>query len=165
MVGNRKKHIAIASSLFILGFAVVLLLTAWLYTGSQLALARFRGVYPSAEQAMVAKVDQRYVGLSRLDILYVGPNSFNGSQPHVWYVIAEVRAVSRADGSALGHHGCDAPGSFILQTKEGWVHVSEGAFPRWLGFWMSMFGQAGPGQSKPSTDWAPSQPARFCQSV
>jgi hypothetical protein len=113
--------------------------------------------------AMLALVDRAFVATSRVDMLYAGPNSFDGSQPHIWYVIAEVRADRRADGSALGPHGCDAPGSYFLHTKEGWIHVPEGAFPGFIGFWMSVFGQAGPGQSKPSTDWAPSQPARFCQ--
>ena len=61
-------------------------------------------------------------------------------------------ALSQADGSHLRHHGCDAPGSYILQIKEGWVHIPEGAFPEFLSFWLSMFGQDGPGQSIPSTD-------------
>jgi hypothetical protein len=52
---------------------------------------------------------------------------------------------------------------FFLQTKEGWVHMPEGAFPGFIGFWMKVFGMAGPGQSEPSTDWAPGQPAKFCQ--
>ena len=164
MESLRPKRIALAAILVVLLCSVALLFASWLYTSLQLTLARSHGVYPSAEQAMLALVDQGYVGVSRVDILYAGPNSFDGSQPYVWYVIAEVHADTRADGSALGHYGCDAPGSFFLHTKEGWVHVPEGAFPEFIGFWMSVFGQAGPGQSKPSVDWAPSQPARFCQS-
>jgi hypothetical protein len=77
-------------------------------------------------------------------------------------VIAEVRAASRKDGLPLGHNGCDAPGSFFLQTREGWVHVPEEAFPEWIAMWMDVFDMAGPGQSTPSTEWAPRQPSRFC---
>ena len=165
MVNLRNKRIVLAIILFLFLFPAILIFASWLYTSTHLSFARSRGVYPSAEEAMVARIEKRYVGLSSIDIIYAGPNSFNGSRPHVWYIIAEVRAASRADGSHLGHHGCDAPGSYFLQIKEGWVHIPEGAFPELLGFWLSMSGQAGPGQSIPSTDWAPSQPARFCQST
>ena len=55
----------------------------------------------------------------QVKILYAGTNSFDGSDPHIWYVIAEVRASARSDGSELGHNGCDAPGSFFLQLKDG----------------------------------------------
>ena len=111
-------------------------------------------------QAFIAK---GYTADRKVKILYAGTNSFDGSQPHIWYVIAQVRASARADGSALGKNGCDAPGLFFLQTKEGWVFVPEGAFPGFIGFWMKTFGMAGPGQATPSTDWAPDQPAKFCQ--
>jgi hypothetical protein len=32
-----------------------------------------------------------YVSITCVDILYAGPNSFNGSQPHVWYVCQSTR--------------------------------------------------------------------------
>lgn len=146
----------------VLWFVVTLLIVGWGYTSAQLARASARGVYDSAEEGIRSRLEERYVGIERIDILYAGTNSFDGSRPQVWYVIAEVRARSRADGSSLGENGCDAPGSFFLQTEEGWVWVPEGAFPQIVGFWMDMFGMAGPGQSTPSTDWDPAQPAKFC---
>jgi hypothetical protein len=87
----------------------------------------------------------------------------DGSQPHVWYVIAEIRASARADGSALQKNGCDAPGSFFLQTKEGWVTVPEEALPGFMGFWMDVFNMAGEGKSSPSTQWVQNQEPDFCQ--
>ncbi|TET29697.1 MAG: hypothetical protein E3J69_12990 [Anaerolineales bacterium] len=162
MEGLRTTRIALAIILIVMALSVLVLFASWLYTSSQLALARSHGAFPTPEQAMQAKIDRGYIDVSRVDILYAGPNSFDGSQPHVWYVIAEVRAAARAGGSELGSNGCDAPGSFFLQIKKGWVHVPEGAFPEVIGFWMKVFGLAGPGQSNPSIDWAPSQPARFC---
>jgi len=156
---------ALAVIIVLFAFSIVVVFGAWSYTSLQLARARSHGVYTTAEEGMRELLGTGYAGITRVDILYAGPNSFNGSQPHVWYVIAEVRASRRADGLAVGDRGCDAPGSFFIQTKEGWVHVSEGAFPEFVGLWMSVFGLAGPGRSTPSTDWAPSQPARFCQSA
>ena len=163
MEGFRIMRIVLGSILIMITFAVHVLFSAWLYTTSQLAHARSHGAYATAEQAMLAEIDKGYVGVSQADILYAGPNSFEGRQPHVWYVIAEVRAAARVDGSEMGRNGCDAPGSFYLQTAEGWVHVPEGAIPEIVGFWMRVFGLAGPGLSSPTIDYAPSQPKRLCQ--
>ena len=149
--------------LVLLGFSLICVASSWIYTAAQLNIARAKGVYSSPEQGMIARAEQNYTADRQVKILHAGTNSFDGTKPHVWYVIAEIRASARADGSALGHNGCDAPGSFFLQTKEGWVYVPEGAFPGFMGFWMEMFGWAGEGQATPSTNWAPDQPSRFCQ--
>ena len=146
-----------------LGGILAVIAFGWLYTSVQLNIASSKGMYATAEQGMLAKIEKHYSADRNVKILYAGTNSFDGSQPHVWYVIAEVRATSRADGSELGHNGCDAPGSYFLQTKEGWVYMPEGAFPEFIGFWMKIFDMAGEGQSIPSTNWAPDQPAQFCQ--
>ena len=149
--------------LIILGFSLALVAFSYVYTVAQLNIASSKGVYTSAEQGMLAMIDEHYPPERNVKILYAGTNSFDGSKPHVWYVIAEVRAASRADGSVLVHNGCDAPGLFFLQTRDGWVFVPEGAFPGIIGFWMKVFDLAGPGQSTPSWNWAPNQNPRFCQ--
>ena len=161
----RPAGIALFVVLAFSAFIALILLSAWSYTSLQLALARSQGVYPSAEEGMRELLETGYIGITRLDILYAGPDSSTGRQPHVWYVMAEVRASRRADGSELGVRGCDGPGSFFIQTNEGWVHMPEGAFPKVVGQWMDVFGLAGPGQSRPSTDWPESQPNRLCQSA
>jgi hypothetical protein len=145
------------------GTAVAVIAFAWFYTSVQLVSARANGVYSTPEEAMRSMAEEYYSADRSVKILYAGTNSFNGSQPHIWYVIAEVRATSRADGSSLRYQGCEAPGVFFIQTKDGWVYVPEGAFPEFIGFWMKVFGWAGEGQSTPSTDWAPDQPKKFCQ--
>ena len=163
---TRRKvlgYLLIPLSLIIFCFNLVFF--SWVYSSSQLAIARSKGVYPTAEQGMLERASRSYAGVPRVDILYAGPNYHDGSKPYVWYVVAEVRAQARSDGSELGRNGCDSGGSYFLQTKEGWVHVSEGALPGFVGFWMDVFGMAGPGEDSPSVDWSPSQPARFCQSA
>ena len=149
--------------LVLLGFGLICVVSSWIYTTVQLNIAQANGVYSSPEQGMIARAEQYYTADRQVKILHAGTNSFDGTKPHVWNVIAEIHASARADGSALGHNGCYAPGSFFLQTKEGWVYVPEGAFPGFIGFWMDVFGWAGEGQSTPSTNWAPGQPSRFCQ--
>ena len=149
--------------LIALGIILAIIAFCWVYTAVQLRIARSNGVYATAEQGMLAKIEKQYSADRDVKILYAGPNSFTGRQPHVWYVIAEVRTTSRADGSKLGHNGCDSPGSYFLQTKEDWVYMPEGAFPDFIGFWMKLFDMAGEGQSAPSTDWMTVRQKRFCQ--
>ena len=132
-----------------------ILLLSWIYTTVQLRVARDAGVFPSAEEGMRALIARTYIEPDRYQIIYAGTNSFDGSNPHVWYVIACVWGGHRPDGSPTGteRHAYDQPGVFFLATKDGWVHVSEGAFPGFMGFWMKVFGLAGPGSSQPSHDW------------
>ena len=151
----------------LVGVGVLVLLACaffpWLYTFAQLKIARAQGVYETPEQGMRSMLESNYSPGAEIKILHAGPNYRDGSRPYVWYVIAEVHAPARADGSPLGHNGCDAPGSYFLQTREGWVYMPEGAFPEWISTWMDAFHLAGPGESTPSTNWAPDQSNRFCQ--
>jgi len=149
--------------LIALGISSAFVVLAWIYTTVQLNNARVKGVYAAPELGMLALAEKYYTTDREVKILYAGTNSFDGSNPHVWYVIAEVRATARADGLELGPNGCDAPGSFFLQTKEGWVHVPEGAFPTFMGFWMKVFDWAGEGKSAPSTNWGADRPSQFCR--
>jgi hypothetical protein len=165
MTKAPKTAIVFMLIIGLLSLGALLVLAAWNYTTLQLASARTQGVFPSAEEGMRGLIDAHYVGVTSVDILTAGPNSFNGSQPHIWYVIAEVRAARRADGSELGHNGCDGPGSFFLQAKDGWVHVPEGAFPELVGLWMKVFGLAGSGSSEPTARWPADHSARLCLSA
>jgi hypothetical protein len=135
------------------------LLSSWVYTASQLRAARAAGVFASAEEGMLALVAKGYVQPDDTQIVYAGTNSFDGSSPHIWYVVACVWGGKRADGSAV--HDYDQPGSYFLDTKEGWVHVSEGAFPELVGFWMKVYGMAGPGSAQATQEWG-SSPRRGC---
>lgn len=149
--------------LIIVGILIAIVPVSWAYTSIQLSIARSKGVYTTPEQGMLALIDRNYAADKTVKILYAGPNARDGSEPHVWYVIAEVRASARADGSELGTNGCDAPGSFFLQTMDGWVHIPEGAFPGFIGFWMDVFHLSGDGLSKSTTPWTPGQEPDFCQ--
>ena len=149
--------------LILVGILIAIVPVSWAYTSIQLAVARSKGVFATPEQGMIAMLDKVYPPEHTVKFLYAGTNSTNGSQPHVWYVIAEVRASTRADGSELQKNGCDAPGTFFLQTKQGWVSVPEEALPGFMGFWMKVFGMAGDGQAAPSTNWESGKEPDFCQ--
>ena len=144
--------------------AVVSLITLfpWGYTSLVVARARAEGEFDSAEAGMLAMINKRYSPDHTVKIWSARPDSHAGKNPYVWYVIAEVRASSRADGSALGRNGCDAPGSFFVQLKNGkWVHVPEGLFIIFVPSWLDTFGYAGKGQLTPTTDLI-NGPMRFC---
>jgi hypothetical protein len=143
----------------------MLLFCSWTYTTSTLWHLRAQGVYPSAEEAMNALIARSYRNSTDTQIIYAGTNSFDGSDPNVWYVIACVWGGTRVDGTPVGspkHPSYDQPGTFFLATKEGWVFVPEGAFPELLGFWMRFYGLAGPGSASPSHDWG-STPKKGCE--
>jgi hypothetical protein len=53
-------------------------------------------------------------------------------------------------GTPLRYQTFERGGQFYLNIKEGWVMVPEGLFPQILGFWLKMFGLAGPGDPKHS---------------
>jgi hypothetical protein len=136
---------------------------SWVYTTRQLRAARSAGVFSSAEDGMRAIVARGYVQPDEVEIVYAGTNSFDGSNPHIWYVIACVWGGRRADSSPVGteRHDYDQPGLFFLNTKEGWVWMPEGAFPGLVGFWMKVYGLAGPGSTRPTHDWG-SSPLANC---
>jgi hypothetical protein len=145
--------------LLIIGLSVGILMVSvvawWSYTKIQLHRAGVDGIYATAAEGMEKNIAENYIEPSRYHILYSGPNSFDGSNPHVWYVIACVWGEYRANGSPVGsyRHDYDQPGSYYLNTKVGWVHVREGAFPVLIGFWMKVFNLAGQGSSQPTHDW------------
>lgn len=164
MIRNERiLRLGIFATAALLTFLVVSFYSWW-YTTSQLSIAGRHGVFPTAEQGMRELVSRGYVGITQVDVVYAGPSSFRGANPHVWYVIAEVRATSRIGGSGMGrgNDNCDAPGSFFLNVRDGWVPVPEGAFPELVGFWMKVYGLAGPGLERLSIEWDPSRLNIMC---
>lgn len=83
-----------------MGVILVLLLSG-LYTFVMLNVAGTKGVYDTPETGMRSILDRYYSPDRKIRIIYAGTNSFDGSDPHIWYVIYEVRASSHADGSPL----------------------------------------------------------------
>ena len=163
---QQSRHLLLGLALLagsLLTCLGIVLASSWVYTTSQLRAARSAGVFSSAEAGMRAIVARGYVQPDEVEIVYAGTNSFDGSNPHVWYVIACVWGGRRADGSPVGtgKHDYDQPGLFFLNTKEGWVWMPEGAFPGLVGFWMKMYDLAGPGSTHPTHDWG-SSPLATC---
>ncbi len=129
------------ASLVLVRLALIFLAATWFYTNGQLRIAGMRdGVYETPEEGMRALAEESWIDVEKIEIEYAGPNAFDGSNPHVGFVVAKVWAAGRADGKPVGSHGYGSAGSFFLHTKDGWVHVPEGAFPEFVGFGMKLFG-------------------------
>jgi len=155
-----KERSTLLIKILTIGLGAVFFFIAlnWLYTVIVVRLAIAQGTYPTAEAGMIERVTPYYENIEKIEIVYAGPNSFDGSQPHVWYVIARIWAEKTKTGRPVGFHGKDyeSPGHFYLHTKRGWVQIPEGLFPIYLGFWMRVFGLAGPGNPTPTvneTNW------------
>jgi hypothetical protein len=137
----QKSLLAIAVlALVIIQLAAILLATLWLYTTLSLEIAKREGVYETPEDGMRVRVTESWVDVEKVEITYAGPNSFDGSNPDVWFVIARVWAARRANGKPVHERGYDSAGSFFLHMQEGWIHVPEGRFPELIGFGMRLFG-------------------------
>jgi hypothetical protein len=130
-------------------FAVGLCFTiwSWYFTTSRLnSSAQSFGIFPSPTEAMMSAIRDGWVGIQEAWIRDAEPETALGGGPHVWFVTACVWAESRADGSPLGSptHDFDFPGGYYLETKDGWVPMSEES-ALFVGFWMKVFGLAGDG--------------------
>ncbi len=149
----------------VLGGLAAVVVVSFLWTFIVLLSAQRGGVYATPDEGMRAMIARSYVNPDDSQVIYAGTNSFDGSDPHVQYVIACVWGGHRLDGTPTGtggRHGYDQPGVFFLDTKKGWVQVSEGAFPTFVGYWMKIFGMAGPGSATPFVDWG-STPNKGCE--
>lgn len=133
---------------------------SWLFTTSRLdASAQRFGVYPSPTEAMMTQVRDNWVGIQEAWIRDAEPEIALGGGSHVWFVTACVWADERADGSQVGSktHDFDFPGSYFLETKDGWVPMSE-VSARFVGFWMKVFDLAGDGGGGQIIHSNPSKP-------
>lgn len=120
--------------------AAVFLASIWAHVAGLLLFARSQGVYPTPEDGMRTRIAGAYVDVERIEIVSSGPFFFDGSNPQVWYVYAEVWAARRADGSTISPRGYDRQSSAFVQVHDGWVFMSELAAPEWIGVLMQVFG-------------------------
>ncbi len=134
---RRTKLILVPAALILL--PAILVAAAWLNTVVVLELAKLEGIYSTPEDGMRVRVTESWVDIEKVEIVRSGPNAFDGSYPHVWFVGANVWADRRADGKPVSPRGYGSAGSFFLHVQDGWVHVPEGRFPDVIGFFMELF--------------------------
>ena len=125
----------------IVRIALFVILQLWLYTAVRLEIAKAGGVYETPEEGIRALCSENpYAAVTEIEIDHAGIDRHDGSQPHVWFVIAKVWTDIRPDGKTTAPKGYYLPGTFFVRTNEGWVHVPEGGFPHLLGTYMELLG-------------------------
>jgi len=117
-------------------------LCIWIYAVSQLALAKNEGIYPTVEEAVITRNSQGWGGAQvlRLEDVRASVNRHDGSRPHVWFGGATVYLDRIPQGWDRTQFSA---GSYYIHVKEGWVHISEGAFPEFIGWVMEFYGLEG----------------------
>ena len=131
-------------SLIIVVLAALITLHGYLYTTQQIrvCVARY-GAHASAEEAMRALISQSYIGVQKVEIKPIGPDSRHGSNPSVLFVVAKVWAQSREDGSLARTDGLDhdVAGTFFAHIPRGWVYIPADFFVArgYFGFWLKVF--------------------------
>lgn len=133
----------IANILVWLTIGIVFCMGSIMYSMAALRYARFSGVYPTIQAEVTASVNEYYTGVREIEFEYAGSNSFDGSNPHIGYVMYTVHAEKHADGTPLNRGTYEHGGHFCLKTREGWVMMPEGFFPQYVGFWMKLVGASG----------------------
>lgn len=144
MNNKSQKRIILIITLVVLLLPIACIGLSWLYAEFRLQAALRDEIYSTAEEGMLELISQGYRGIQQVEIDYAGPNWPEGRNPHMWFVTARVWAEQRSDGKKPGNklHDYDYLGSYFLHAKDGWVHMSEGAFPELVGFWMKITGKA-----------------------
>ncbi len=121
------------------------------YTYAALNWARSQGIYRTPQEGVIDRAYRGYCGVEKVEIEQATTNSFDGSNPHIWYVIFKVSAKNRAPcdpqhpGQPLLNQTYEGGGNFYLNVKDGWVMMPEGFFPEFIGNWMKVLNLAGPG--------------------
>lgn len=119
-----------------------------LYPLAALNAASRGGVYARPEDHITAIAGREYCDAAQVVIEHAGPEAGDGSNPHVWFVQWKIYARSHApcgSGRPMVYQTYDQGGYFYLNTRAGWVWMSEGSFPTYIGWWMKVFNLAGPG--------------------
>jgi len=134
------------SLLIFTGLSLILLffLGTWVYAKSHLALAKNEGIYDTPDEAVLALNSSGWGGAEviRIENVHAGPNFPNGKLPHVWFGGADVYLDRIPVGGRWDYY---AAGSYYLRVEEGWVHVSEGALPEYIGWVMALYDLEGAG--------------------
>ncbi len=135
---GKQKSVWVAAG--VLAFILFCLVAPLVWTVGQLTLAKADGIYATPEEAMTARI-MKYSGgyeIERIDILFAKPNR-DGRLPHVWFVGANAYGEFRRDGKSTAPKGYYGVGSYFVKVADGWVQVSEGAFPELMGQVMAWY--------------------------
>jgi hypothetical protein len=125
--------------------APLFFLFIYVYTVSQLALAKNKGTYPTVEDAIVAMNSQGWGNAKVVKIanVHASPDRSDGSQPYLWFGGATVYLDRIPQG---GNRTQYSSGSYYMHVREGWILLPESSFPEFIGRVMELYGLEGVGR-------------------
>ena len=129
--------------LSLIATVVLFVVFSVLYTYFSLAVGRSRGVYDTPQAAIYARAAEGYTPDARVVIERAVPNRHDGGLQHHWYVIWKIYATAHKDGTPLYYDGYDTGGSNFVQTRDGWIFLSEAQMPGYVAQWMEILNLAG----------------------
>ncbi len=119
----------------------------WVYAASHLAFAKTRGVYPTAEELVVAWAYQQpavhgYEGINviRVENVKAGPNAIDGSQPQVGFGGGTIYYDRVPEGR---NQSWEPMGFMMIHVRNGWVQMDEILFPGFIGWVMELYNMEG----------------------
>jgi len=132
------KRPLLTKSLYVAVAVAVFFFLSWVYAASQLAMAKEGGVYPTVEAAVIGNAGTGWGGAKVVSVtdIHTGPNSPDGSLPHIQFGSAVIHYDRIPDGLSRPNSSI---GSFYIHTRDGWVFMGEGAFPEFIGWAMELY--------------------------
>ena len=130
----RKRKLR---NILMVGIALILLVIlnyscSYAYTVVRIAQSKNLGVYPTIEEAVIGIHNQGFGGaqVKSISSINCSPNDPQGSLPFVWFCTARVKMDRIPDGY---HKSEWLAGNFYVHMRDGWVFMSEGSFPGFVG--------------------------------
>lgn len=149
---RRLGRIAVKLAIVVAGVFFFL----WVYAASHLAYAKTLGVYPTAEELIVARAYQQpalygYEGVevTGVENIKAGPNAVDGSQPFVWFGGCTINYDRVPEGRFSSR---DLMGFNMIHVRDGWVQMDDIVFPWFLGRVMELYNLEGVRQFQPAED-------------
>ncbi len=102
------------------------------YAVTKIARAKEQGVYPTVEDVAMRNLGKEFRGSQVVSItgLNCSPNYPHGKLPFIWFCIARVKMDQIPEGLDRSEWSA---GNFYIHVREGWVFMSEGSFPGFIG--------------------------------
>lgn len=131
----------------LVGITLVLLVIlnygcSYAYAVARIAQAKNLGVYPTIEEAVTGTHGQGFGGahVKSISSINCSPNEPDGLLPFVWFCTARVKMDRVPDGYDKSEW---LAGNFFIHIQDGWVFMSEGSFPGFIGRVMEQYNLEG----------------------
>ena len=128
----------IRAGIILAGLVLLWYAFIYLYATARIAQSKNLGVYPAPEEAAKKIFGQNYREAKLVSVtgIHCGPNNETGKPERVWFCTARVEYDRIPKGQ---RRSVFLAGAFFIKIRDGWVFMSEGAFPGFVVGLMKLF--------------------------